>query len=240
MVWCGVVWCFFSARRSCSTVREKPRTRERRRQAYGFVQLVRPPGPRAGGGHRTCQPRPVRRASGTGRGGATPCRVLAAGAFAAVSALALLWRGLLQVLPSTPPAGRASRLGRTLPAPAGEELINADLACAPRLLEGRVSTLPASARGLAVGALTGRSLQTVTGHVAWMATSRVATAGVLVFMVRFCGFPRLLVFASPAEPVRVLRSFSWLGVGDLRSLLLGSRPAPFLCCLPLLLRASLP
>ena len=56
---CGVVWCFFSAQRSYITVREKPRTRERKRQAYFATKNVAlSPPPKAGGGQRLCHPRP--------------------------------------------------------------------------------------------------------------------------------------------------------------------------------------
>ena len=177
-MWCGVVWCFFSARRSCSTVREKPRTRERTRQAYGVVLPGKMPGPRAGGGQRSCHPRPVRRASGTGRGGTAPRRNLRDGAWAAVSALALRWRGLLQVqLP--PPLlspGRACRLGRSWPSRSGGAQGRADFSCAPRLLEGRSSTRPASSRGLSVCALHVSPLRPFSVDGAWLAASVACVA----------------------------------------------------------------
>ena len=148
VVWCGVVWCF-SAQRSCNTVREKPRTRERRRQAYEGMRVAGPSKLHAGGGQRSCQPRPLRRASGTGLGGASSRRSFSGCSMAAAFAMAQRCLGLLPGSFVAPLAGRDGcpgwYLSTLVVGPSGT-----GCACTPRLLEGRSSTKPASLRGLAL------------------------------------------------------------------------------------------
>ena len=112
-----------------------------------------PPVHEAGGGHRSCQPRPESRASGTGRGGASKRRTLADIESAAVSGRSRRRVGLVPWPELAPPAGWAGCLGRSLSTLAGEAPAVAILACPPCLLEGRKVTESASSRGLAVCAL---------------------------------------------------------------------------------------